>query len=120
MNKKTLVIGASPNPDRYAYHAVERLRSAGHEVIPLGIKKGEIAGISIEQGFPTIDDLHTITLYINPHLQEGYYDYVLKAQPKRLIFNPGTENPTFAEKARREGIEVVIACTLVMLSIGAF
>lgn len=114
--KKTLVIGASPNASRYAYHAVKRLNRKGLEVIPLGIKQGEIDGIPIQNNFPDIKDLHTVSLYIRPELQEQYYDYIIQLKPKRLIFNPGTENPYFADLASKAGINVEIACTLVLLS----
>ena len=118
--KKTLVLGASPNPNRYAYHAVSRLIAKGYEVIPLGIRTGEIAGKKIIQGKPLLENIDTITLYINPKIQVGYYDYILSLNPKRIIFNPGTENPVLAKMAKEQNIEVAIACTLVLLSIGNY
>jgi predicted CoA-binding protein len=119
--KKTLVLGASPNPVRYAYVAVQRLKAqGGHEVVPLGVRNGEIAGISIQHGKPELEDIHTVTLYINPFRQEEYYDYILDLKPKRMIFNPGSENPAFMWRAKLEGVEVVEGCTLVMLATGQY
>lgn len=118
--KKTLVLGASTNPSRYAYKAVNRLTAHGYEVIPLGIKDGKIGQISIQKGRPAIVDLHTISMYVNPNHQKEYYDYLLGLNPKRIIFNPGTENAVFMKMAREKGIEVLAACTLVMLSIGDY
>jgi len=115
--KKTLVLGASPNPTRYAYLAVQRLVSKGYEVVPLGIRKNATIGdLPILNGQPSLEDIHTITLYLNPGRQEPYYDYILSLKPNRIIFNPGTENPTLIQLAKANGIEPVIACTLVMLS----
>lgn len=118
--KKTLVFGASPNPNRYSYHAVSRLLEKGYEIIPLGIRKGSISGKEIIQGIPPLENIHTITLYINPNNQIEYYDYILSLNPKRIIFNPGTENPVLVNKAKEQGIEVEIACTLVLLSVGNY
>jgi len=114
--KKTLVLGASTNPSRYSYIATNRLKEAEHEVVPVGIKKGSIAGIEIRNDESIVEDIDTITLYINPKRQEAYYDYILDTRPKRIIFNPGTENPVLAAMARKQGIEVSVACTLVLLS----
>ena len=115
--KKTIVLGATPNPARYAYTATAKLKQKGHEVIPVGIKKGEIEGIAIQNGTPEYDGVDTITLYLNPDNQKPYYDYILALKPKRIIFNPGTENYELMRKANVAGIETEIACTLVMLSI---
>ena len=117
---KTVVLGASNNPIRYSYTAVHQLLNRGHEVIPVGIKKGDIAGIPIQNGMPEIEDVHTITLYLNPKRQEQYYDYILGLNPKRIIFNPGTENPALIQLAQTKNIETEIACTLVMLSVGSY
>lgn len=115
--KKTVVVGASTNPSRYAYMAANMLKEYGHEVVPVGIKKGEVAGESILQlkENPTIKDVDTVTLYVGPQNQEAWYHFILGLQPKRIIFNPGTENSTFEKKASEAGIEVVEGCTLVML-----
>ncbi len=117
---KTLVLGASPNPDRYAYKAVMSLVHHGHEVVPVGIKKGEINGQVILNGFPELKDIDTVTLYINPTIQKGWYDYIIGLHPHRIIFNPGTENPEFEKLAGKNDIQTVIACTLVMLSTGEY
>ena len=120
--KKTVVLGASTNPDRYSYKATSRLKAANHEVVPIGIKKGAIEGIDIIHGEPEIEGVDTITLYLNPKRQEQYYDYILSLKPKRIIFNPGTENPVLMKLAEESDIEieVVQACTLVMLSLGHY
>ena len=107
MKKKTLVLGASPNPARYAYTAVSRLVAGGHEAIPLGIKAGQIAGIDILNELRLIEDIHTISLYLSPIHQPAYYDYILSLNPQRLIFNPGTENTELVQLAREQGICVV-------------
>ncbi len=117
-SKKTLVLGASPNPDRAAFQAVARLVKNHHEVIPFGIRKGNVEGIPIINELPEqIEDLDTVTLYLNPIAQEDYKNYLLKLKPKRVIFNPGTENKSFAQELEQNGIETLFACTLVMLSL---
>ncbi len=118
--KKTLVLGATPNPARYAYLAVMRLKQRGHEVVPLGIRDGNVEGIEIQKGKPSIEGVDTVTLYLNAERQREYYDYIFSLKPKRIIFNPGTENPELMKLANERGIETVEGCTLVMLSIGAF
>lgn len=118
--KKTLVLGATTNPERYAYLATNKLLKYGHEVVPVGIKTGEIGGLSILHGQPEVPDVDTVTLYLGPERQREYYDYILSLQPKRIIFNPGTENPELVQVAEKHGIEVVEGCTLVMLSIGTY
>ena len=118
--KKTVVLGATPNPERYAYLATSRLKKAGHEVLPVGNKKGEIEGIVIENGTPQYEGVDTVTLYLNPDNQKPYYDYILSLKPKRIIFNPGTENWELVRLAKEQGIETEIACTLVMLSVGNY
>ena len=118
MTKKTVIIGASTNPSRYSYLAANRLSSYDHPIVPIGIKKGEVAGESILDlnSKPAIDEVDTVTMYINPQRQEELYDYILSLNPKRIIFNPGTENPILEEKAEAQNIETLHACTLVMLS----
>ena len=118
--KKTVVLGATPNPERYAYLATSRLKRAGHEVLPVGNKKGDIEGIHIENGTPQYEGVDTVTLYLNPDNQKPYYDYILSLKPKRIIFNPGTENWELVRLAKEQGIETEIACTLVMLAIGNY
>lgn len=116
MSKKTIVIGASTNPERYAYKAILALARHDHEVIPIGLKEGEVAGISILTGFPAIDQVDTVTLYVGPKNQPVYYDYILSLKPKRLILNPGTENMQLEKLAEANGIEALEACTLVLLA----
>jgi predicted CoA-binding protein len=111
----TLVLGATTNPNRIAFQAIHRLVSQGYPVSAVGIREGEVAGIPIQQGTPDLQDVHTITLYLNPKRQEFYYDYVLGLKPKRIIFNPGTENVNLIQLAEDAGIATEIACTLVML-----
>ncbi|WP_316811123.1 CoA-binding protein [Pedobacter heparinus] len=118
--KKTLIIGATPNPSRYAYLAANMLKSKGHEIVNIGIKKGSVAGVEIEEPGDIHTDIHTITLYIGPHLQDRYYDYILQTQPKRVVFNPGTENEELDGLLRANAIEPVQACTLVLLSTGQY
>lgn len=118
--KKTIVLGATPNPERYAYRATVRLKQKGHEAIPVGNKKGEIEGIKIENGTPQYEGVDTITLYLNPDNQKSYYDYIFSLKPKRIIFNPGTENFELIRLAKEKGIETEIGCTLVMLSINNY
>jgi len=118
--KKTLVLGATPNPARYAYLAVIRLKLHGHEVVPVGIREGRIEGIEIQQGMPVVEGVDTVTLYLNAQRQHDYYDYIFSLKPRRIIFNPGAENPELVKLANERGIETVEGCTLVMLSIGAY
>ena len=118
--KKTVVIGASPNPARYANMAVNRLVDAGHSVVPVGIRKGAIAGLEIETDRPEVADVDTVTLYVGPRRQPEWYDYIFSLNPKRIILNPGTENMELEQMARERGVEPVEACTLVMLSVGNY
>lgn len=120
MNKKTVVIGASDNPARYAYMATQSLHKHQHEVIPVGLREGEISGIKIQKGQPAIENVDTVTLYVGPQNQEHWMDYIISLKPKRVIFNPGTENPEFEARLEKENVETVEACTLVMLSIGNY
>ena len=115
--KKTVVIGASPNPGRYAYLAANMLKQYDHEVVPMGIKKGEVAGkeiLNIREK-PELENVDTVTLYIGARHQPEWYDYILGLKPKRIIFNPGTENDEFEKLAEDKGIEATEACTLVLL-----
>lgn len=116
----TLIIGASPNPMRYAYKAAHMLKAKGHDIINIGIKKGEVAGTVIEQPGMPHDDVDTITLYIGEEVQHLYYDYILETKPRRVIFNPGTENPELEALLNDNGIEPVEACTLVLLATGQY
>lgn len=114
--KKTLVIGASENKERYAYLAVEMLMNHQQPVVALGNKKGTIGSTIIETEKKHFDNIDTVTLYINPAIQKEYYDYILSLNPQRIIFNPGTENNELAALAKQRGITVQAACTLVLLS----
>ncbi|MFD2584663.1 CoA-binding protein [Pedobacter vanadiisoli] len=118
--KKTLIIGASPDPSRYAYKAANMLRRFNHEIVNVGIKKGEVAGVEIEKPGEIHHDIDTITLYIGPDLQAQYHDYILATKPKRVIFNPGTENYELEKLLDQHDIEPVEACTLVLLSTGQY
>lgn len=118
--KKTVVLGASDNPSRYSFLAVQRLRAYDHPVVAIGKKKGNIADQDIITERPEMNDVDTVTLYLNPQNQKPYYDYILSLNPKRIIFNPGTENDELAEMAEEKGIEPMEACTLVMLSTGQY
>jgi len=113
---KTLVLGASDNPSRYSYLAVQRLLSHGHAVEAVGKRPGMVNGVAIQTGEPPVQDIDTVTLYLNPEHQKNFYQYILSLQPRRIIFNPGAENDELAELATKAGIEPVEACTLVMLS----
>lgn len=120
MSKKTLVLGASPNPERYSYLAVKKLKAYKHPVVALGKKETRIDDTPILTGKPVLDQIDTVTLYLKPANQVPYYDYILRLKPKRIIFNPGTENEELAQKAAKQGIEPVEACTLVMLGTGQY
>lgn len=118
--KKTLVIGASSKPGRVSGEAVLRLRDAGHEVLAIGMKEDHIGDVLVQTNKPNIENLHTISLYLNPERQKEYYDYLLGLKPKRIIFNPGTENMELENFAHQHQIETERACTLVLLSLGAY
>ena len=115
---KTLVIGASENPERYSNMAVRMLREYGHEAVALGLREGRISDVDIQTGRPGFGGIDTVTLYIGPQRQDEFFDYVIGLKPRRVIFNPGTENPVFQAKLADAGIEPVEACTLVMLRTG--
>jgi predicted CoA-binding protein len=119
-NKTTVVFGASENPARYANLAVKKLKSFGHSVIPIGLREGKIDGIPIKVGKPEINNVDTITLYLNSLRQKEYYDYIVNLKPRRIIFNPGAENEELEKVARENGIKTMEACTLVLLSTGQF
>ena len=115
--KKTVIIGATTNPGRYAYLAARMLTEYNHEIVPVGIKHGEIFGREILNIFdkPAINDVDTVTMYIGPQRQPEHYDFILGLKPKRIIFNPGTENDEFIRRASEQGVQTLEACTLVML-----
>jgi predicted CoA-binding protein len=118
--KKTLVLGASDNPSRYSYLAIQRLRQHDHPVVAIGRKNSRVADIAIEKEKKPFDDLDTITFYLNPSHQKEYYDYILSLKPKRLIFNPGAENEELIQLAKKNNIKTIEACTLVLLSTGQY
>ncbi len=120
MNKKTLVLGASDNPQRYSYLAVNRLRASGHEVVAIGHKKTTVADVAVQTEKIPLQDIDTVTLYLNPQRQKEYYDYILSLHPKRIIFNPGAENDELYDLAKENNIKPVEACTLVLLSTGQY
>lgn len=119
-NKPTVVIGASPNTDRYSYKATVSLQKHNHTVYPIGIRNGEINDLEIITDKPSIENVDTVTLYVGPDNQPAWIDYIMSLKPKRIIFNPGTENPEFESLAESKGIEVLEACTLVLLSINQY
>jgi len=114
--KKTLVLGASDNPSRYSFLAIQRLRSHGHPVVALGRRNTKVADVPVGTLLEPFTGIDTVTLYLNPQRQQEYYNYILSLQPKRIIFNPGAENDELAELAMQKGIVTKEACTLVMLS----
>lgn len=122
-----MVIGASLKPERYSHRAIIRLNAYNHPILAVGLREGRVGDIDImtfETAFAKLEtlkkNLDTITLYLNPQRQEAYYDFLICLQPKRVIFNPGTENPAFYKKLEAEGIEVDVACTLVLLATGQY
>ncbi|RMG79413.1 MAG: CoA-binding protein [Bacteroidetes bacterium] len=118
--KKTLILGASPNRSRMSWLVARDLIERGHEVVLVGNRAGEISGVPIHIGPIPVSDVDTVTLYLNPERQKAYFDYILNLKPRRLIFNPGTEHAELARLAREAGIEVVVACTRVMLAVGDY
>lgn len=119
-SKKTLVIGASSNPEQYSNIAITRLLKAGHEVVAIGRGPFNIDSVEVVTEKLPFKEIHTVTLYLNESRQKEYQDYILALHPTRIIFNPGAENESLKQLAEKEGIEAIDACTLVMLSIGAY
>src|ERR1035437_6091302 len=118
--KKTLVIGASENPERYSNKAIHALVSHQHEVVAIGLREGEVAGVSFDSEKKAFKNIDTVTMYIGPQNQPDYYTYILNLKPQRVIFNPGTENPEFVSQLKAAGIHAEIACTLVLLATGQY
>ena len=114
------MLGASGNPARYSYLAINRLRAYDHPVVAVGKRVARVADVPISTDHSPEQDVDTVTLYLNPKNQVEYYDYILNLHPKRIIFNPGTENEELMRKARENNIQPVIGCTLVMLTTGQF
>jgi predicted CoA-binding protein len=119
-SKKTLVLGASANPARYSYLAINRLTTHGHPVIAIGKKEGLAGSVPIRTQLLPEENIDTITLYLNPGNQRPYYDYLLSLRPNRIIFNPGAENEELETLAREKGIKTLEACTLVLLGTGQY
>jgi predicted CoA-binding protein len=115
-NKKTVVLGASTKPDRYSYKAITMLVEKGNSVLAIGQNTGEVAGIKIYTKAIPLSKINTVSLYLNPSRQRDYYNYIVDAKPKRVIFNPGTENPEFYQLLQLNNIKVEVACTLVLLT----
>ncbi len=118
--KKTLVLGASDNPSRYSYLAINRLRKYGHPVVAIGKKRVKVDDVDVDNEPRPYTDVDTVTLYLNPDHQEEYLDYIISLHPKRIIFNPGAENEKLTELAKKNGIRPMDACTLVLLSTGQY
>lgn len=116
-NKPTVVLGASPHHERYSYIATISLQQHGHDVYPVGVREGKIKNLDIITTKHFFSNIHTVTLYVRPELQDQWMEYIYSLNPKRVIFNPGTENPEFAEHLKNNGIEAVEACTLILLSL---
>jgi predicted CoA-binding protein len=119
-NKKTLVLGATTKPERPAFKAIEMLVGNGHSVLALGQNTGEVAGIKINTKAIPLKNIDTVSLYINPARQRDYYNYVIEAKPKRVLFNPGTENPEFYQLLELNNIKFEAACTLVLLTLNKY
>jgi predicted CoA-binding protein len=119
-NKKTLVLGASDNPERYSYLAVNKLRKFGNEVVAIGRKKTKVADVNIDTEKKQFENVDTVTLYLRPENQKEYYNYILSLHPKRIIFNPGAENQELFDIAKSNGIKPLEACTLVLLGTNQF
>ncbi|HVU84508.1 MAG TPA: CoA-binding protein [Puia sp.] len=118
--KKTVVLGASDNPERYSNMAIKRLRQHGHPVVAIGKRKTAVGDVPVQPEAPFTADVDTVTVYLNPANQKAYYDYILSLHPKRLIFNPGAENEELEKLAKEKSIQVQEACTLVLLSTGQY
>jgi predicted CoA-binding protein len=119
-NKTVLVLGASTNPDRFAFKAINKLLDFGHHVIGVGNRPGVVRSVEFVQPEHVTGKIHTITLYLRPANQKTYYDFILALKPERIIFNPGTENDELISLAQKQGIQCVRNCTLVMLDAGIF
>jgi predicted CoA-binding protein len=119
-DKKTLVIGASANPARYAYRAIHSLRQHHHEVYAIGLREGVVNDVKITKDKIDWKDVDTVTLYLSAKNQEEYYDYILSLKPRRIIYNPGAENEALQKLAAKAGIENMEACTLVLLATNQF
>lgn len=115
-SKRTLVIGASVNPERYAYKAIQQLVKNKHEVIAYGLRAGIVENVLIETEWNPNWKVDTVTLYVGPAHQSELMDKISELNPRRVIFNPGTENPAFFVFLTEKKISYELACTLVLLS----
>ncbi len=120
MKKKTLVLGASANPNRYSYLAIQQLIVNKQKIKAIGRKEGEVNGVKINTTKKIFKDIHTITLYLNKINQVEFYDYILDLKPKRVLFNPGTENVELEIVLSENNISFERACTLVLLGIDEY
>jgi predicted CoA-binding protein len=120
MRPKTLLIGASSNPERYSYKAIQMLLQQGYPCEALALRPGHIGDLVFQVGTPNFDSIDTVTLYINAGHQATYIDYVISLKPRRIIFNPGTENPILVAAASKNNIHCEMACTLVLLQTGQY
>jgi len=118
--KKTVVLGASPNEERYSNMCVKLLQKHNFDAIPVGIREGKIGDLDIIKGKPSVQNVQTVAIYLAAKNQEGYYDYIIGLKPERIIFTPGSENKELETKARAYGIETMDACPLVMMNTGQY
>lgn len=118
--RKTLVIGASENPERYSNRAIRALLAHGHEVVAIGLRSGRVESVSFDSERKAFENIDTVTMYVGPQNQPSYYEYIISLKPQRVIFNPGTENPEFIAMLQKEGIYPEVACTLVLLATGQY
>ena len=117
---KTLVLGGSTNANRYSFKAINLLRAYKHEVLAVGRDLGQVGDVEVKPAFPENEQIDTVTMYLNPLHQQQYYDKIIAAKPRRIIFNPGAENAELAQLAEKNGIKTEEACTLVLLNTGQY
>lgn len=120
MEKTTLLIGGSTKSHRFSNKAIRSLREHSIPTFAIGLREGMVGDVRIEKPFPVLPLIHTITMYVGPQNQHVYYDFIKNTKPVRIIFNPGTENDNFEAELKESGVDVVRACTLVMLSAGTY
>lgn len=117
---KVVVLGASPDQERYSFRAVKALKRRQYDVVAVGNQPGDIMGVEIMTDEPPVENVDTLVLYINAYNQKKSYDYIFSLKPRRIIFNPGTQNDELQDMARKKGIEVIENCALIMLGNGIF
>ena len=118
--KRTLVFGASLKPNRYSYYAIQQLVANGYETLAFGVREGEVAGVPVRNSLEQMEDVDTVTLYLRAETQKNYYQDIISLKPRRVIFNPGTENPEFMELLKSHEISAEASCTLVLLTTGQY